>query len=45
MMLPLGTYRTVGFALEELENASKPAAPFATPSKGQFGRHIKQNVM
>ncbi len=32
-MLPLDRDRTVGFALEELENASKPAAPFATPQQ------------
>ncbi len=30
-MLPLGRDRTVGFAPEELENASKLAAPFAIP--------------
>ncbi len=29
-MLPLGRRRTVGLALEEFENASKPASLFAT---------------
>ncbi len=32
-MLPLGRDRTVGAALEEFGNVSKPAAPFATPQQ------------
>ncbi len=32
-LLPLGRDQTVGLALEEFQNASKPASPFAAPQQ------------